>query len=177
MEQLIETGPSEENQTGLTRVIIRVSRVMAAVGAISLFLMVIITVIDVGGRDIFLKPLNGAFELVGILLVIAGTWGMGYCEILKMNIRIGIIAERFPKKGQEILWILTFLIGGVVAGLVTWQALIKTYDLFVATLGNRTDTLGIPVWPFMLMMAIGYGWAGFVFFVEVYQALNKAFKR
>ncbi len=82
------------------------------------------------------------------MLVIAGTWGMGYCEVLKMNIRIGLFADKFPRRGKEILWMLTFFVSRVVAGLVAWQAFVKTGDLFTATLGNRTDTLGIPVWPF-----------------------------
>jgi TRAP-type transport system small permease protein len=151
MEQLVETPPPEEKATGLTAVILRVSQIMSAVGAIALFGMVVITVIDVGGRNIFLKPLNGSFELVGILLVIAGTWGMGYCQVLKMNIRIGIIADRFSERGQAILWAITLLISAVVAVLVTWQALVKTGSLITAKLGARTDTLGIPVWPFMLM--------------------------
>ncbi len=177
MEQPVVTAVQEEKQTRLTRVIVRVSQVMAAVGAVSLFGMVIITVIDVGGRNLFLKPLNGAFELVGILLVIAGTWGMGYCEVLKMHIRIGILAERLPQRGQDILWIITFLISGVVATLVTWQALVFTNDLFFAKLGNTTDTLGIPKWPFMLAMAIGFAWVGFVLWVEVVQTFAKVLKR
>ncbi len=177
MEQLVETTTPVEKLTGLNKVITQISRVMAAVGAASLFVMVIVTVIDVGGRNIFLKPLNGAFELVGIMLVIAGTWGMGYCELLKMHIRINLFSDRLSPRGQDILWILTCLVSGVVSGLITWQALVKTDDLFFAKLGNRTDTLGMPIWPFMLMMALGYLWVGFIFVVEIYQTTRKVLKR
>lgn len=176
MEQLVESRAGEK-QSALMKAIERISQVMAAFGAISLFVMMAITVIDVGGRNIFLKPLNGAFELVGILLVIAGTWGMGYCEVLKMNIRIGLFADKFPRRGKEILWMLTFFVSMVVAGLVAWRAFVKTGDLFTATLGNRTDTLGIPVWPFMAMMAIGYLWAGFIFVVQLYQQIAGVFRK
>ncbi len=168
MEQLIE-APPEEKPHGLTKFITRVSRTMAGVGAISLFVMMAITVIDVGGRNIFLKPLNGSFELVGIMLVIAGTWGMGYCEVLKMNIRIGLFVDKLPAVGRTITWIITFLVAAVMAGMIAWQAFAKTADLATATLGNRTDTLGIPVWPFTAMMALGYAWACFIFFVELYK--------
>ena len=170
MEQLVEAQSGE--QSALTRVITRVSRIMAAVGAVSLFVMMAITVIDVGGRNIFLKPLNGSFELVGIMLIIAGTWGMGYCQILKMNIRIGLFADKFSQRGRKALWMLTLIVSGVVAGLVAWQALVKTGDLITSTLGNITETLGMPIWPFTLMMAIGYLWAGFIFFVELYQQIT-----
>jgi TRAP-type C4-dicarboxylate transport system permease small subunit len=176
MEQLVESREGQK-QSAFMKVIEQISRVMAAFGAVSLFVMMAITVIDVGGRNIFLKPLNGSFELVGILLVIAGTWGMGYCEILKMNIRIGLFADKFPRQGKAILWILTFFISLVVAGLVAWRAFVKTGDLFTATLGNRTDTLGIPVWPFMAMMALGFLWAGFIFLVQLCQQITGVFKK
>ena len=176
MEQLVE-AQSGEKQSALMRFITLVSRTMAAVGAISLFVMMAITVIDVGGRNIFLKPLNGSFELVGIMLVVAGSWGMGYCQLLKMNIRIGLFADKFSRRGRSILWMLTLIVSGSMAIMVAWQALVKTGYLFTAKLGNLTDTLAMPVWPFTLMMAIGYIWVGFIFFVELYQQIAGEFKK
>ena len=174
MEQLVDS--QSEKQSPLTRVITKISRIMAAVGAVSLFVMMAITVIDVGGRNIFLKPLNGSFELVGIMLIIAGSWGMGYCQILGMNIRIGLFVDRFSKRWKWIMAILMLVLSGVVAILVAWQELVKTGDLLASKLGNITETLGLPLWPFTLMLAVGFIWAGFVFFVQLYQHFAGASK-
>jgi TRAP-type C4-dicarboxylate transport system permease small subunit len=45
---------------------------MAAVAAITLGIMMMVAVVDVCGRFFFTKPLEGSFELGGILLVTAG---------------------------------------------------------------------------------------------------------
>jgi TRAP-type C4-dicarboxylate transport system permease small subunit len=153
----------------LSNVILQVSRVMASVGAISLFVMMAITVIDVGGREIFLKPLNGAFELVGMMLIIAGSFGIAYCQVIKLHIRISLISDKFPKRLRNLCWILTLLIGGVMSGLIAWQGLLKMIDLITATLGNKSDTLGLPIWPFMMVMTIGFLWTCFVFLAEIFQ--------
>lgn len=176
MEQAVKKQAGE-TQSALMNLIIRISRIMAAVGAVSLFGMMAVTVIDVGGRELFLKPLNGAFEIIGILLLIAGTWGMGYCEMLKMNIRIGLVTDRFPERVKALLWILTFIISGAMAVMIAWRSFIKTEDLFTAKLGNRTDTLGIPLWPFTAMMALGFLWAGFIFLVEFFQGIIGVFRK
>jgi TRAP-type C4-dicarboxylate transport system permease small subunit len=174
MEQLVEA--QSEKQSAFMKVITQISRTMAAVGAASLFVMMAITVIDVGGRNIFLKPLNGSFELVGMMLIIAGSWGMGYCQLLGMNIRIGLFVDKFSKRWKWIMAILMLLLSGVVAGLVAWQEFVKTGDLLTSKLGNITETLGMPLWPFTLMLAVGFVWAGFVFFVQLYQQFVGASK-
>lgn len=155
----------------------RVSQVMSAVGAVMFGAMMFITVIDVGGRYFFLRPLNGAAELVGLLLVIGGTWGMGYCQFLKMNIRINILADRFSPRAQSILWILAWMLSAAIAGLVAWQAYLKVYGYFESALGSITDVLGIPYWPVMLMMALGFSWACILFIIDLVKSIAGAFKR
>jgi TRAP-type C4-dicarboxylate transport system permease small subunit len=170
MENVVEPQ-SNVKESGLSKFILRVSSIMASVGAISLFVMMVITVIDVGGREFFLKPLNGSFELIGIMLVIAGSWGIAYCQVIKLHIRIGLIVDKFPERLRKLCWILTLIVGGVMCGLIAWQGLVKTIDLLTSTLGNTTDTLGLPIWPFMLVMTLGFLWTCVVFFAEIFQQL------
>ena len=76
----------------------RVSGAMAAVGAATLGVMMLISVADVIGRKFFMYPIQGTAELVGMLLVIAASWGLGYCALIKAHIRITIFIERFPRR-------------------------------------------------------------------------------
>jgi TRAP-type C4-dicarboxylate transport system permease small subunit len=94
--------------TGYVNVLWQISRALAAVGAVLFGVMMMVTVIDVCGRYFFTMPLNGAAELVGIMLIIGGTWGMGYCQLERMHIRIGLFAEKLPKIAQRLLWVITF---------------------------------------------------------------------
>ncbi len=155
----------------------QISRSLAAVGAILFGAMMMVTIIDVGGRYFFKKPLNGAAEIVGMMLVIAGTWGIGYCQLQKMHIRVSVFAEKLPIIAQSLLWVITYLISTSVGVLVAWQAYYRTEAYIGATLGGKSDVLGIPFWPFMLAMAIGFTWAFVVFLIDLFKAVVEVFKR
>lgn len=150
---------------------------MAAVSAVSLGVMMAITVIDVGGRYLFNAPLEGAFELTGLLLLIAGTWGMGYCQLRKGNIRITVLKDLFSSRGQSLLDIVAYIVCIAAAGMITWQGSLRMYGYIFRELGGVTETLSLPFWPFMLMMAIGFGWACFIFLTDLYNSLFKVSRR
>ena len=119
-------------------VVKRISGVMAIVSALALAAMMIITVIDVGGRWLFLAPLEGAFELIGILLVIAGSWGLGYCQLNKANIRITVIFDMFPFRGKSALNIMAYIICIAACVIICWQGSLRMYD-YIFKVRTRTD--------------------------------------
>jgi TRAP-type C4-dicarboxylate transport system permease small subunit len=154
-----------------------VSRVMAAVAAITLGAMVIVAVIDVAGRSIFLRPLEGSFELGGILLVIAGTWGMGYCQIRRQNIRIDILATRFPVRMQKYVEVFVYIVCLATSALVAWRMALYTHEYMVMGRGSLTATLRMPYWPFMLMTTLGFLWLAVIFAIDLYLSVAKAVRR
>lgn len=158
-------------------VIMRISMVMAAVAAITLALMMIVAVIDVSGREFFLAPLEGAFELGGILLVIAGSWGMGYCQLKKGNIRISVLTDMFSPRVQALLYILAYIICIAATAIICWQGSLRMYEYIFKELGGVTETLSMPFWPFMLMMAIGFGWVCIIFIIDLFNSFVEVFKR
>ena len=177
MEQIVETPPPVANQSSFMRVITRISQTMAAIGAIMFGIMMIITVIDVAGRKFFLHPLNGAVELVGFSLILGATWGMGYCELLGMNIRINVISDKLPRRYRGILGILAYLISAGTCGLIAWRAYVKVQSYLTTVLGSVTDVLSLPFWPIVLMMGIGLTWAGFIFIIQLYKSFVEVVRR
>lgn len=166
-----------KQQTPFRRRLWKISRIMASVGAIMFGAMMLITTTDVIGRYFFMRPLNGAQELVGLMLVIGGTWGMGYCQLHMMHIRINVLSEKFSRRGQAILWVIAYIVSATVAGLVAWRAFISTHENIVELLGTRSDVLGVLYWPFWLLMGIGFTWACFIFLVELSKSFSEVFKR
>src|SRR4030042_391852 len=81
------------------------NRVMVYIAAFALTGMMLLTVADVVGRYFFNRPIRGAYELVGFLLVWAGSWGMGYCQIKRGHIRVDFIMQRLSQKNQAIMTI------------------------------------------------------------------------
>jgi TRAP-type C4-dicarboxylate transport system permease small subunit len=158
-------------------VVLWISRVMAIVASATVGLMALITIIDVCGRFFFDSPLKGTFELVGILLVIAGSWALGYCQLLKMNIRISILTERFPLRVRIVLDIIAYLIGIAVVGLICWQGALRTHEYILKDLGAVTSTLSLPFWPFILLMVVGIGWVGVIFIIDLINSIAELLKR
>jgi TRAP-type C4-dicarboxylate transport system permease small subunit len=156
-------------------VVLWISRVMAAVAALTLGVMMMVTVIDVTGRYFFLSPLTGAFELIGILLVVAGAFGMGYCQLYDGNIRINVIFDRFPPLGRAILNIVAYIICIAAVGMICWQGSLRMYEYIFRELGGVTETLAMPFWPFMLAMAVGFGWAGVIFVIDLIKTIVEVF--
>jgi TRAP-type C4-dicarboxylate transport system permease small subunit len=161
--------PRSKIESGL----LSTNKVMVFIAAIALFGMMAVTVIDVIGRYFFNSPLMGAYELVGILLAMAGTWSMAYTQIQKGHIRVDFIFKRFPKGGQVILTSLAHFVGLLACSILTWR-LIGLTDYFLSLKkGNATDTLGIPLFPFVVITAIGTGMLAIVLLFDFIHALTE----
>lgn len=145
----------------------RISKAMGVVAAIVLGLMMLLTVIDVIGRYFFNRPLKGTWELVGLLLVCGGTWGLAYCQMEKAHISITIVLDHFSHRVQSVMKIFASVIGLIGFGLISWQTYILGESYFLMTRGNVTDTLGLPYAPFLWMLSIGTGMMALMLILEI----------
>lgn len=149
------------------------NKVMAYIASVALVGMMMITVADVCGRYVFNNPITGTWELVGFMLVAAGSWGLGYCQVKKGHIRVDFLAQRFPGKVQESLTVLARFIGFSAFTLLCWRCVVYTQYFMSITRGNATDTLHIPIFPFVLFLAIGTGMLAFVLLLDLIHSIVK----
>ena len=177
MEHSADQPQLREKPSRFIDIITRISGVMAAIGAIIFGGMMIITVVDVVGRKFFLHPLQGAVEIIGLTLVIGGTFGLGYTQLIRMHIRINIITDKFPAKVQSGLWAFLCLISMVSSGLIAWKAFLKVHDLYTTVLGSKTDILALPLWPIIAAMGFGFAWAAFIFLIDLVRSIREVVKR
>lgn len=158
-------------------VILKISRVMAVIAAVVLAFMMVLTLADVCGRDFFLKPITGTTELIGLMLVVAACLGMGYCQLNQANIRITVISDLLPLRGQKIVYMISYLIAAVMTGMIAWQGFLRAFDYIGKTLGGVSVTLRWPFWPFMLLLAIGFAWVCIIFLMDTYLMAREVFRR
>ena len=147
------------------------NRVMAYVAAIALVGMMMITVADVFGRYVLNNPINGTWELVGFMLVCAGSWGLGYCQVKKGHIRVDFLLQRFPEKMRAVLTILANFLGLAAFSLLCWQVTLYAQYYLSITRGDATDTLHIPIFPFVLVLAIGTGMMALVLLFDLVHSI------
>jgi TRAP-type C4-dicarboxylate transport system permease small subunit len=155
----------------------RISEVLLIVSAIALFITMLLSIADIGGRYFFLRPITGTSELVGILLVVTSSLGLGWCQYLKGNITIDILPKRLNRRGQAILSIISYLLSVAVCVIICWQASLMMMRYITEPLGGTTSTLHILIWPFILIMIIGFIWVTVIFILDLYNSFKEVFKR
>jgi TRAP-type transport system small permease protein len=164
-------------KTLLDRILYSVSRGLAVIGAVALVIMMLVTVVDVCGRYFFNKPVVGGWELTGLLLVWAAMFGIAYCQIEKSHIRVSFLLERFPRRMQNIIDSLAYLIGGVGFFLISWQSFVSTKGLILAGDGGLSSTMHIVLWPFRGALAVGAAMAAIILLVDFIKYMTKAVKK
>lgn len=150
---------------------------MAVIAALVLAGMMLLTVGDVVGRYFFNRPITGTFELIGLLLVCAGTWGLAYCQIQKAHISISIFIDRLPRRARAIFSSLAYIIGLVGFSLVSWRVFLLAIKYLTLPKGNVTDTLRIPYFPFMLILSLSTGAFALVLLVDLVRSITKAVRK
>ena len=86
--------------SGFIKVVKWICLVLIGISSVTLAIMLFVSVADVVARGVFLHPIQGTFELVGLLMVVIGCLGMGYCQFIKGNVAIDILLNRLNKEGK-----------------------------------------------------------------------------
>ncbi len=129
------------------------TRVIGAVGAGIIGLMMLVTVIDVGGRRLFNTPLLGSMDLTILMMVIVVFFSIAHTELKKGHITIDLIVPRLRIKAQSIINSIMYLFFLIIFAWMTWRIFLSALDLW----RNHTvsATLEIPVFPFMFIATLG----------------------
>ncbi|MBW1996459.1 MAG: TRAP transporter small permease [Deltaproteobacteria bacterium] len=133
----------------------RVSTWLGALSATALCLMMLVTVVDVGGRYLFNKPLYGAYELIGMLLVAAGPLGMALCQKDRRHIVVSLVVDMLPRRTQEVINTITLFLSLVAYSIITWQMLRLTVQYWMRGRGGVSPDLGISLSYVSIVFAIG----------------------
>jgi len=126
-----------------------VNRFIAGVSGFFLIPLMIITAVDVVGRDIFNHPIPGTVELSQYMLAIFILLGLAYAQQMKAHVAVSIFTSRLPHRAHLILNIITTLLCLFISCVLVWQG-------WVVGIEERTvsDMLRVPQYPFRLLVAI-----------------------
>jgi len=179
MTQDVTLEPKKEDKReleGYDRRLVWIARSMTAIGAALLSVIMFLSIADITGRNLFNKPIEGTYEIVSLMVVAVGVLGLGYCQLVKGNINIDIFTKRLSKRWQAIMNSISYTIAIGVCIIIAWQVLLRAWDYAHRQLGGETVTLGIPFWPFMLLMSICFAWVTAIFCLDLYKALKEVFR-
>lgn len=141
----------------------------AYAGGIVLLLMMLTTVADVVLRYLFNAPFSGTFEIVESSMSIIVYCGLAYCGLVGGHIVIGVFDAALERPEARHLNVAVHLLGALVFALIAWQSGGEFLSSF--RLGERSNTLRIPEYPFYAVAAAG---AALYALVLLSHALNAA---
>lgn len=116
------------------------------IGFGALFLMVVLTCVDVLGAKLFRTPVFGALDIMMLAQLIAVSFAGANALILGRHIRVDFFMVLFPKRIQAVVDCLIQFLCLVMFVLIVWRLFLYGYSL--QTGGEETATAGIPMFPF-----------------------------
>jgi len=152
------------------------NRWMTVIAAILLGAMMFLDVADVCGRYFFLKPVLGTHDIMGLLLICVGTWGMAHAEICGAHISVGVLVDRFSPRLRAIIGSLGYFLALSAFFLITWQMFVKGVEEASAEMGGKSEILGIPFSPFFIMFGIGVGMFCLVLVLRLVHSIVEAMR-
>ena len=128
------------------------SHVLGVASCVMLFLMMLVTFIDVSGRYLFSSPLPAAYELVSLTMP-----GIIFCALpfvchRESHVTIDLFDFAVSRSARRWQRFLASLFSAVVMGFISY----RLHERFRDHLRFRevTDELFLPLWPFSLAMSV-----------------------
>ncbi len=147
------------------------SRFVNIVGCIILICMMIMIVIDVFMRYIFNMPVPGSVELVEFMMGAVVFTGMAYAGIKKAHIGLGFLISKLPERYQAAIDIFNFSISTLFFILIVWKSILQAIVLYNSN--QTSNVLGIPIYPFIIVLTVGSGLLALVFLLFLINATLK----
>jgi TRAP-type C4-dicarboxylate transport system permease small subunit len=122
-----------------------------AFGAI--FLMVVLTCVDVLGAKLFSSPVFGSLDVMMLAQLIAVSFAAAMTHIRNRHVQVEFFMVLFPKRFQALVDCLMQLLCLGLFVLIVWRLFTHGYHLQVG--GEETATAHIPMAPFSYASSVG----------------------
>jgi TRAP-type C4-dicarboxylate transport system permease small subunit len=152
-----------------------VTRQASNLAMIVLMAMVLMIVVDITLRRFFNSPLSWSFEVIEVMLVIVVFFTVAYCCATKGHISVDLLTSRLSKKGQVILEVLGYLLGLILFAFMTWCSILSALEEMASH--RVTGILLIPIYPFILVVALGSTLLALVLLAQLINTVREAVRK
>jgi TRAP-type C4-dicarboxylate transport system permease small subunit len=150
------------------------SRTMGIIAITVLVAMMLFTVLDIFLRAFFNHPIPGDVEVIERSMVCVGFFGLAWCALRGMHIKVDLVVGFLPKRVQGIIDTFNYLLGLFLCIFIVWFSFLES----IANLKMKTVTsiLRVPLFPFYWFVTVGYGVLGLAILVLMTRSLKEAAK-
>lgn len=142
------------------RALFRFEKVLALLGGFTVFSLMCLAVVSVGGRNAFNQPLAGYVDWIEQAMPVIAFLGVAFCQRegghIRMDILVGALSGR-PLWLAEFVTTLVMLVLMVLMVWGSWAHFERSFD-FAAPLWSRDSSLDIrlPLWPAKLLAPVAF---------------------
>ena len=115
--------------------------------------MMVLTTADVTGRYVFGRPITGAFDATGLIALIIVALALATTQIRRGHISVDFLVFKLRGRPRAVIVSMGNLISLGVFALIVWRSI--TYGVYWWHIGEVSQTVKIPFWPFACVIAIG----------------------
>ena len=138
--------------------------------ALVLFALMVMTCIDVFGRELLNAPLNGATELTQLMMGVIVFAVLPVVSYREEHITVDLLDKWFPRRLAPSRQVILNLAAGVMMAVVCWRVWI--IGEFQMEYGDGTEFLRIPLGPVSYFIAILSGITSIALFINVYRHIT-----
>ena len=138
----------------------RADAVLGIAASLILFLMMLLTFVDVVARYLFNFPLRGGFEVTELMLLVLIFAGLPLVSHADEHVTMDFIDRILPQRIARVWIRVVHAICAAIMFFLAWQVWIKANR--IASYSDTTDVLRITIGPFVYFMALMIGLTGLV---------------
>ena len=131
----------------------KISEIAQWIGFAALFLIVVLTCVDVVGAKVFRTPVFGALDVVILSQLIAISFAVAITLIVGRHVQVEFFVMLLPKRLQNGIDCIVNFLGLVLFILIVWRLFDYGYGMQIG--GEESMTAGIPLAPFAYAAAVG----------------------
>lgn len=129
---------------------------VSILAGLSLILAALLCTVDSLSSKIFSFSIPNGTEWVTYLNIPIVFLAMGYIQVERGNTTVDLISKKFPKALQKIIQIFGCLLGFAISAFLAYCEFDLTLDKLQAGSKASSAASSFVVWPFALVIAIGY---------------------
>ena len=117
-------------------------------------------------------PIKGTYDIVGMLGALVVALPIARTQVLNRHVSMDFMAQRKSRLARGIAQLIAFVLGIAVYALIAWQLIAFARKL--QSIGRVSDTMEIPLYPFVYAIAVAFMLTCLVLLVQFYRFVRTA---
>ena len=152
----------------------RLSQGAEWIGFVAIFLIVVITCVDVVGAKVFRTPIFGALDFVMLAQLIAVSFAVAIALIMGKHVQVEFFVMLLPKRLQSGIDCIVNFLCMVLFTVIVWQLFAYGYGMQIG--GEESMTARVPLAPFAYAAAVGCIPVCFIYLHKLLTSIVKTVK-